>query len=132
MILGVGIDICDITRIERRVKKLGSHFYSFILTENEIKQSKLEKNFIISLTSRYAAKEAFYKAFNMPNQKFIVWKDIEILRNKQNIFDVNLSAKTEEILKDFLPNHTIYKVNNSISVRKEMVICSMIISYYNQ
>ena len=130
LILGVGIDICNLTRIAKKVKKLDSHFYNYILTEKEIKQYNIEKNFILYLTIRFAAKEAFYKAFNTPSQKYLVWKDIEILQDHKNLCKVNLSQKVKKYLKDFLPIKSKYNVSNSFAYKKDLVICTTIISYY--
>ena len=130
MILGVGIDICDLKRIEKKVKKLDAHFYKYILTENEIKQSKTIKNFILYLTIRFAAKEAFYKAFALPTQKFLVWKDIEILNKNKKQYKVNLSLKVKKYFEEFLPLKSKYNILCSFTYNKNIVICNTLISYY--
>ena len=130
MILGIGVDICDLKRVQKKVKKLDTHFYKYILTENEIKQSKAVKNFILYLTIRFAAKEAFYKAFCLPSQKFLGWKDIEILDYPKSQHKVNLSPKVKKYLKEYLLNNSNYNINFSITYNKNIVICNTIISYY--
>lgn len=63
MIVGIGTDITDITRIEGLVEKYGERFARKIFTEKEIeycesfKMKKFEH-----YTARFAAKEAFSKA----------------------------------------------------------------------
>ena len=130
MILGIGVDICNMKRIERNSAKINTLFSNYILTKNEIKESKLEKNFALYLASRFSAKESFYKAFNTPNQKFITWQDIEILKTKHNINKLFLSKKGIKFLKDFLPMESCYKIDLSIGYSKDLVICNTIISYF--
>ena len=130
MILGIGVDICNIKRIERNSAKITTLFSNYILTKNEVKESELEKNFVLYLASRFSAKESFYKAFNTPNQKFITWQDIEILKIKNNKQKLFMSKKGIKLLKDFLPIESYYKIDLSIGYRKDLVISNTIISYF--
>ena len=130
MILGVGVDICSIARIQRKVNELGSHFYNLILTENEIEQCKLDNDFILSLTYRFATKEAFYKAFDVPKKKLLMWKELEVLKNKFNMHEIKLLDNTNNLFEEFLPSQSKYNISNSIAIIKEFVICKVIITYY--
>ncbi len=129
LIFGIGVDICNIERIEKNVKNLGYYFYNIILTKNEIKQFKFEKDSAKFLAHIFAAKEAFYKAFNSPNQQVISWKDVEVYRQKNNVYKLELSEKTKHILGKYLPKTVHYNVNISFSLLNNFVICTLIISY---
>ena len=129
MIFGIGVDICSIERIEKNIKNLGCYFYNLILTKNEIKQYKFEKDSAKFLAHIFAAKEAFYKAFNSPNQKLINWKDVEVCKQKNNLYKLELSEKTKHILEKSLPKTIHYNVKISFFLLKKFVICTIIISY---
>lgn len=60
MILGTGIDLADLGRIERVYKKYGMRFVSKFLTALEIQN--MPDNFLPYLAGRFAAKEAAVKA----------------------------------------------------------------------
>ena len=130
MIFGIGVDICNIERIEKNVNNLGCYFYNLILTKNEKKQFKFENEPGKFLAHIFSAKEAFYKAFNSPNQKLIGWNDIEICKLTNNVYKVELSKKTKQILKKCLPQKVQYNVNVSFFLLKKSVICTIIISYF--
>ncbi|QWC00016.1 holo-ACP synthase [Mycoplasmatota bacterium] len=76
MIKGIGIDICQISRID-----LSS--YHRILTEEEIdlyQKIKLEKKKYEFLSGRFSAKEALFKALNHINHE-VLMRDIVILND---------------------------------------------------
>ena len=129
MILGIGIDILNVKRIEKKLIKIDDGFCKYILTEKEINQGRNKKNFSLYLASRFCAKESFYKAFNVPNQKNLNWKDLEILTNN-NQDKIYISKKVIKFLKEILPIHSSYKIDLSIGYNKNLVICNTIISYY--
>lgn len=60
MIVGLGLDIVDISRIASSLEKFGDKFLNKILTANEI--ASLPKNPISYTAARFAAKEAAVKA----------------------------------------------------------------------
>lgn len=64
MIIGIGTDIVEISRIKEAVKKWGSRFLNRIYTEKEISYCYLRKNPFDHLAGRFAAKEAAIKAFS--------------------------------------------------------------------
>jgi len=130
MILGIGIDICDSRRIKKNLIKYGEKFSNYILTEKEIKQGCLENNFTLYVASRFSAKESFYKAFNTPSQTSLNWKDLEVLKNYNNINEFYLSQKAETLLKEFLPSKSSYKIDFSIGLSKDYIICNTMISYF--
>ncbi len=83
MIDGIGVDIVEIERIKNIYKKFGEKFLQKILTKNEILYCKSKKNFLESIAIRFAAKEAFFKAFQNENKIKFGWREIEIVRNEK-------------------------------------------------
>lgn len=76
MIKGHGVDIVEIKRLEKAVKRWGSIFLNKVFTERELAYSKNKAKPIEHLAARFAAKEAVFKAFGTsPKLNF---KDIEI------------------------------------------------------
>jgi holo-[acyl-carrier-protein] synthase len=78
----IGIDLVDVSRIARVIKKHGNRFLDKVFTEEEIQYVKGMKRMHESLAGRFAAKEAFMKAFG----KRLVWKDIKVLQVKGKPF----------------------------------------------
>lgn len=80
MIKGHGIDIVEIKRLERAVKRWGKTFLNRVFTERELAYSKNKARPMQHLAARFAAKEAVYKAFGT-NPK-LNFKDIEISNDR--------------------------------------------------
>lgn len=115
MIIGIGIDIIEIYRIEKVVQRTPS-FIEKSFTSNEIKyfESKGLKANVIA--GNFSAKEAISKAIGTGFRGFGL-KDIEVLRDELGKPFVKLSDKIYELLdlKDI-------NIHISISHSKENAI----------
>lgn len=107
MIIGIGVDIIEINRIEKAVKRTSS-FIEKSFTQNEIEyfNSKGFKSNVIA--GNFAAKEAISKALGTGFRKFGL-KDIEVLRDELGKPIVFLSDKIYELID-------IRKFNMHISI----------------
>lgn len=77
MIIGIGIDICRISRIADLREKYGPRFLDRVFTAEEQEQCQgpsADERF----AARFAAKEATMKAFGTGWRKGIIFKDIEL------------------------------------------------------
>ena len=80
MILGLGLDIVQIPRIERLYKDFGLKFVRRILSEDEIARMP-NKEIPYYLAKRFAAKEAFSKAMGFGIGSRVTFKTIEICKD---------------------------------------------------
>ncbi len=83
MIVGTGIDIVEIDRIRRAVKKWGENFLSKIFTPREIKYSNSKRSAYQHLAGRFAAKEAALKALGVPRRTEVWWTQIEVFNDRE-------------------------------------------------
>ncbi len=84
MILGIGVDLCNILRIKEVRKKFPIKFEAKILSVRERKELECRVYKDAYLAKRFAAKEAIYKAFNFIDQKYLGWHEIEILNDRKS------------------------------------------------
>jgi holo-[acyl-carrier protein] synthase len=75
MIIGIGIDITEVTRLRKAIEKWGDSFSERIFTDKELSIAKDKINKYQHLAGRFAAKEAIFKA---AGDAKIGFKDIEI------------------------------------------------------
>ncbi len=75
MIIGTGIDIIEIDRIQRAVERWGEGFLRHVFTAAEIEHAKKFKFPYPHYAGRFAAKEAIFKAMGRPN---LSWQDVTI------------------------------------------------------
>jgi holo-[acyl-carrier protein] synthase len=80
MLLGVGIDIIEVARIQASYEKFGERFLKRILHPNEIAYCLSHKAPAPFLAARFAAKEAISKAFGTGIGAQLGWQDMEVVR----------------------------------------------------
>lgn len=116
MIIGIGCDITEISRIGELYKQKKDIFLLKILTKNEIIiASKItnHKNFISHLANRFAAKEAFSKALGSGIGKVIGFKDLEVEKAPSGKPYFNLSSKLSDYIKEIYGSNV--KIHLSMS-----------------
>lgn len=82
MILGLGIDIIEVSRIRASHEKFGDRFLTRILRPAEIAYSLSHRHPAPFLAARFAAKEAISKAFGTGIGAQLGWQDIEVGRKE--------------------------------------------------
>jgi len=99
MILGVGIDIIEVTRIAASYEKFGERFVNRILLPDEIAYCLSHRNPAPFLAARFAAKEAISKAFGTGIGAALGWHDMEIRRKESGEPFVVMHGKGEKLFK---------------------------------
>lgn len=83
MIIGIGSDIIDITRIEKVIGRHGDRFIDRIFTEAERakaeRRSKMPKLIWATYAKRFAAKEACSKALGTGIRRGVWWRDMGVV-----------------------------------------------------
>ena len=82
MILGIGIDIIEVARIQASHERFGERFLNRILLSNEISYCLSYKTPGPFLAVRFAAKEAISKAFGTGIGAQLGWQDMEVARKE--------------------------------------------------
>jgi holo-[acyl-carrier protein] synthase len=79
MILGIGNDLIDITRIEQTLDRFGDRFLDRVFTEVERKKSDRRTQRAASYAKRFAAKEACSKALGTGFRRGVFWRDMGVI-----------------------------------------------------
>lgn len=98
MILGVGIDIIEVARIESSYAKFGERFLNRILRPNEIQYCLSHRMPGPFLAARFAAKEAISKAFGTGIGAQLAWQDMEVGRKESGEPFTILHGKGQELM----------------------------------
>ena len=80
MIVGLGTDIAEISRVARSIERYGDRFLARVYTPGEIAYCQSKKNFAESFAARFAAKEAGAKALGTGISHGVSWPEFEVLR----------------------------------------------------
>jgi len=96
MIVGTGIDIIEVERIERACSK--ARFLERVFTQRERDYFKSRRNNPYTIAGSFAAKEAIAKALGT-GLGSVAWRDIEVLRGPDGRPYVQLHGRAMDRLK---------------------------------
>lgn len=113
MIYGIGIDLIKIGRMKEVVDKWREKFLNRVFTMNEIEYCYEKKDPYLSISVRFAAKEALIKAIG--GKASIPLTDIEVINNDMGKPAIKANGK----LKQFLEDNNIIHINLSLSHEKD-------------
>jgi holo-[acyl-carrier protein] synthase len=97
VIVGLGLDIAEIDRIEAAVKRHGAPFLERIYTTREVAYCESHKNKFERYAARFAAKEAAMKALGTGWRRGVRWRDIEVARDPSGKPTLHLEGAAREI-----------------------------------
>ena len=73
----IGVDIIEVVRIRATLRRFGDHFLRKHFTPREIAHCQKKPRPAESLAARFAAKEAFAKAY--PGKGSLTWHSVEVV-----------------------------------------------------
>jgi holo-[acyl-carrier protein] synthase len=79
MIIGIGSDLIDITRVAKVIERHGDRFLDRIFTDEERAKAERRKNRIDTYAKRFAAKEACAKALGTGLRAGVFWRDMGVV-----------------------------------------------------
>ena len=78
MIVGMGVDIAEVPRIQASIERYGARFIDRIYTPAEIAYVERKANKYERYAARFAAKEAGMKAIGTGWRRGVTWQDFEV------------------------------------------------------
>tara|TARA_B100001939_G_C16712134_1_gene517519 strand:- start:70 stop:468 length:399 start_codon:yes stop_codon:yes gene_type:complete len=119
MILGIGIDICDVNRVSKTLERFGKRFEERCFTDLERKKCQHSFSKKNCYAKRFAAKEAASKALGTGINKGVSWKQIEVENLKSGKPVINLYGNAKKILESMLPKNMTSNILLTITDEKE-------------
>lgn len=128
MILGIGIDIVSVERIEKLLANFDQKFINKIFTSEEIKKANQvnENKKAIYFAKRFSAKEACSKALGLGIGRGVDFLDIEVENDELGKPSIKILNNKNEFIKEH------FKVKNflihlSLSDEKNLATAKVII-----
>ena len=103
MIIGIGNDLIDITRIERTLERFGDRFIQRIFTDIEQAKSEKHRMRAASYAKRYAAKEACSKALGTGFRQGVFWRDMGVINLPSGKPTMQLTGGALKRLQEIIP-----------------------------
>ena len=79
MIIAIGIDLVEVSRLEEVFARRGDRFRARVFTDGEVSYCESIGSKFASYAARFAAKEAVMKALGTGWSEGVGWKDIEVV-----------------------------------------------------
>ena len=97
MILGSGIDLVEIRRIQQSLERYGQRFLDRVYTSAEQAYCLRKRKAAESLAARFAAKEAGAKALGTGISRGVNWLEIEVTREPGGRPTLHFHGRAAEI-----------------------------------
>ncbi|HXS75358.1 MAG TPA: holo-ACP synthase [Terracidiphilus sp.] len=97
MIVGSGIDLVEISRIQQSMERFGKRFLDRVYTSAEQAYCLRKRNSAESLAARFAAKEAGAKALGTGISHGVSWLEIEVVREPGGRPSIQFHGRAAEI-----------------------------------
>ncbi len=124
MIVGIGVDIIDISRLERSVELYGNRFISRVFTEREIDYCEQLARKGERYAARFAAKEAARKAIGAATPvKALAWHDVEIISSTEGAPQLQFHGRAAELIKEL----GVTRVHISLSHATDQAIAFVVL-----
>jgi holo-[acyl-carrier protein] synthase len=113
MIVGLGLDISEIDRIEAAINRHGAAFLERLFTPAEVSYCERHKNRFERYAARFAAKEAAMKALGTGWSRGVRWRDIEVVREPSGKPTLRLAGAAREIADGLGVKHISLSITHS-------------------
>ncbi len=97
MIIGLGVDLAEVPRIQAAIEGRGRRFLERVFTPGEIAYCERFKNKFERYAGRFAAKEAAMKALGTGWRRGIRWVDLEVVREQSGRPTISLAGEAAKI-----------------------------------
>jgi holo-[acyl-carrier protein] synthase len=128
MILGIGSDLCDVTRIERVIARHGDRFINRIFTEVERAKAERRATRIATYAKRFAAKEACAKALGTGFRRGVFWRDMGVVNLASGRPTMQLTGGALARLKAITPPGLVARIDLTITDEGPMAHALVIIT----
>ena len=99
MIVGSGVDLCEVERIKNAIARHGRRFVERVFTDREIAYAESKANRYERYAARFAAKEAGMKALGTGWRGGIAWRDFEVANQPSGRPTLKLHGKALELAR---------------------------------
>lgn len=122
MIVGTGIDLTEIGRIQRSIDRYGSRFLNRVYTPAEQAYCQRKRKSAESFAARFAAKEAGAKALGTGIHYGVHWLEIEVVRPPGARPTVHFHGRAAEFAARLGVSHAALSITHTNDVAMASVI----------
>lgn len=122
MIIGSGIDIIEIRRIQRSIDRFGERFLNKVYTAAEQAYCLKKKHSAESFAARFAAKEAGAKALGTGISNGVNWLEIEVVRELSGRPTLQFHGRARQIADQLGCAHAALSLTHTVELASASVV----------
>ena len=122
MIVGLGIDVAEVDRIERAIGRYGERFLRRVYTEAEIRYCQSRGKPFERFAGRFAAKEAAMKAIGTGWKRGVTWRDFEVTREASGRPVIHLSGVAAKVAGQLGAKRALVSITHTEAMAMAQVI----------
>ncbi len=122
MILGIGTDLAEVSRIEASVARFRERFLSRIYTPRERAYAFSKANSAERLAARFAAKEAGMKAIGTGWSRGVTWQDFEVVNERSGRPALHLAGVARQVADQLKVKRISLSLTHTASIALAVVI----------
>jgi holo-[acyl-carrier protein] synthase len=121
MLIGVGVDLMDVARMEAQCREGGADFLGRLFTPEEIAYCSGKRYPAQHFSARFAAKEALFKALGIGRDERLAWREVEIHNSASGKPEVRLHGR----LSDTAHQRQVRAIHLSLSHTDQLAIAQL-------
>ena len=122
MIVGIGVDVVDISRVGRVIERQTERFVNRVFTPAEQEYCRQHRNPAPHYAARFAAKEAAFKALGTGWARGVTWLDVEVRRRSNEAPTLELHGEARRYGDTLGVRATHVSLSHSDAVAVAMVV----------
>jgi holo-[acyl-carrier protein] synthase len=122
MIVGLGVDITEVDRMEAAIARRGRAFLTRLFTPSEITYCERHRHSAERFAGRFAAKEAAMKALGTGWARGVRWIDIEVVREPSGKPTLKLAGAAQAIAASLGVKHIAVTITHDGNTALAQVI----------
>jgi len=122
MIVGSGIDLVEIGRIQHSLDRYGSRFLDRVYTAEEQAYCLRKRNAAESLAARFAAKEAGAKALGTGISRGVNWLEIEVIREPGGRPGLQFRGRAAEVARRLGAHRSALSITHTAALAMASVV----------
>src|SRR5437764_7998399 len=125
MVVGVGVDLVEISRVARMIESLGDRMFARLFSAGEASYIRSKPLPAQHAAVRLAAKEAAFKALSGNElARRISWRDVEVVRDARGIPSIRLHGVAEERARELGVTRIHVSLTHTQGMAGAMVVLS--------
>jgi len=113
LILGMGVDIAEVERIQGAIERYGEVFLRRVYTTREREYCERFKNRYERYAARFAAKEAAMKALGTGWRRGVKWVDFEVVRETSGRPTLAITGEAAKIAEQLGVNSVALSITHT-------------------